>query len=434
MTANRFAYHIRITAIIVAGVGLLTACVEPLPGDEQDDTTADDGDGDGSDVEPVEGCNVAPDRLDPTAARSMSNADFQALGRGRTTTAGAGTQQRNDVLRYVSAARGDDANDGSGSAPWRTLQHAADTVAAGTTVLVDDSGEYEGGLELHRSGEAGAYIVFANLDPARMPRLAGTPSRDAVVDIDASFVVFQGFEVTGQRRSSLEDDAIGIQIEPRRGDISHVEVRNNLVHDVGPGQLDVDECYYNAHGIIAQAEGHRISSLTIDGNELHDLWVGNSECLVVNGNIEGYCVTNNYVHDVDNIAIDIIGYEKNDRETPVAGTVADNVVLDASNYWPYCTRGNCTYPEGDESSDGIYVDGGAELVIEYNVVGRADHGIELQSENGALIRDAEVRFNVVFNSNYKNFTLGDAERSTEHDNVFFDDPSLDDQDLEACKP
>jgi hypothetical protein len=65
--------------------------------------------------------------------------------------------------------------------------------------------------------------------------------------------VFQGFEITGQRRISLDDDAIGIQIEPRRGDISHVEVRNNLVHDVGPGQLDVDECYYNAHGIIAQA-------------------------------------------------------------------------------------------------------------------------------------------------------------------------------------
>ena len=29
-----------------------------------------------------------------------------------------------------------------------------------------------------------------------------------------------------------------------------------------------------------------ITHLIIDGNELHDLYVGNSECLVVNGNVE----------------------------------------------------------------------------------------------------------------------------------------------------
>ena len=118
---------------------------------------------------------------------------------------------------------------------------------------------------------------------------------------------------------------------------------------------------------------------------------------MVNGLVEDFRVTNNYVHEVNNIAIDIIGYEKNDTETTSRGLVADNVVLDASNYWPSsgqdCSRGNCTYPPGDESSDGIYVDGGAGIDIEYNVVGRTDHGIELQSENGQLIRDVQVRHN-----------------------------------------
>ena len=386
-----------------------------------------------ADVARIE-CDVPADRLDPNAARSMSNADFQAMGLGRSGAAGAGTSQQNETLRYVSAAAGDDAGDGSEASPWRTLQHAADTVEPGTTVLVDASADYEGGLDLQRSGAEGAYIIFRPLDDAQMPRLVGAPGRDTTVYISASYVVLQGFEVAGQRGESLEQDAIGIQIEPDGGSISHIEVRNNVVHDIGPGQLDVDSCYYNGHGIIAQAEGDAITHLIIDGNELHDLYVGNSECLVVNGNVGGFCVTNNYVHDVDNIGIDIIGYEKNDRETTYAGTIADNVVLDASNYWPYCSRGNCTYPEGDESSDGIYVDGGADLDIAYNVVGRADHGIELQSENGELIRDVEVRFNAVFNSNYKNFTLGDAENSSEHDNVFFDDPALDDADLQSCLP
>jgi hypothetical protein len=378
-------------------------------------------------------CDVPADRIDPMAAQGMSNEQFAALGLARTGVAGAGTPQANETLRYVSAVAGDDAADGSEAAPWRTLQHAADTVAAGTTVLVDDSGDYEGGLDVARGGAEGAYIIFRPLDDARPPRLVGTPDRDAVVDIWASYVVLQGFEIADHDSGSLDADTLGIRIEPRGEHVTHVEIRNNVIHDIGPGEVEQDSCYYNGHGILAAAEGAQLSQLVIDGNELHHLYVGNSEVLVVNGNVGGFCVTNNYVHDVNNIAIDVIGYERNSTETTRAGIISDNVVLDASNYWPYCSRGNCTYPAGDESSDGIYVDGGADLDISFNVVGRADHGIELQSENGELIRNVEVHDNVVFNSNYKNFTLGDAENSREFDNVFFDDPALADADLESCK-
>jgi hypothetical protein len=419
-------------ALVLAGLALMAGC------GEGDDDTEDMGAGDEGpgDLPPVAAipCDVASNRLDPAQAQGMSDADFRALGSGRSGLSGAGTTQRNDTLRYVSAANGDDGNEGTEANPWRTLQHAADMVSPGTTVLVDATGDYEGGLDLRQSGAPDAYIIFTHGDPNAMPRLVGAPGRDALVDIAASYIVFEGFEVTGQRGETLEEDSIGIRVEPRGGSLSHVEIRNNLVHDIGPGQLDLDACYYNGHGILAQAEGDAITHLVIDGNELHDLYVGNSECLVVNGNVGGFCVSNNYVHDVDNIAIDIIGYERNATETTRSGAISDNVVLDASNYWPYCSRGNCTYPAGDESSDGIYVDGGADLDVAYNIVGRADHGIELQSENGELIRDVEVRFNVVFNSNYKNFTLGDAEDTFEHDNVFFDDTALDDPDLQQCKP
>src|SRR5688572_30767849 len=112
MTAHRYAYRTGIIATIVASAGLLTACADAAPGsDGQADDSADEESDDG----PGQGCDVALDRLDPTAARAMNDADFRALGRARTTTAGVGTRQRNDVLRYVSAAAGDDANDGSES-------------------------------------------------------------------------------------------------------------------------------------------------------------------------------------------------------------------------------------------------------------------------------------------------------------------------------
>jgi hypothetical protein len=378
-------------------------------------------------------CDASDQRIDPTVAMGMSNDDFVALGTSRTGSSGVGTEQDNDEVRYVSAADGDDAGEGTQADPWQTLQHAADTADPGTTVLVDASGTYSGGIEISRGGESGAYVIFKAAERNAMPRIVGGGDYDAVVRISASYVVFEGFEIVDHQRGSLDDDTIGIAVESDGQDVSHVEVRNNRIHDIGPGVIEQSSCYYNGHGIIAQSEGSLISALIIDGNELFDLYVGNSEVLVVNGNVAEFCVTSNFVHDVNNIAIDIIGYEQNASETTERGVISDNVVLDASNYWPYCSRGNCTYPEADESSDGIYVDGGADLDISYNVVGRTDHGIELQSENGELIRNVEVHHNVVFNSNYRNFTLGASEDSREFDNVFFDDSALADSALEGCK-
>ena len=422
----------------------LTACGDDEGDDDDAAESGDESNGDGGGADDGDGgdgggpltavmCETADDRIDPGAAQGWSNDDFVTLGEARTGRNGRGTQRTASQERFVSAVHGDDGNDGSSTAPWRTLQHAADSVDPDTVVYVDDSGEYQGGLSITRGGDADGWVIFKP-DGDVMPRIVGAAGTTSVVEIDASWVVFEGFEVTDHEGQSLDDDAIGIAVEPQEGDIHDIEIRNNVVHAIGPGVVEEQTCYYNAHGIIVQSEGHLVSNLVVDGNEIHDLYVGNSEVLVVNGNVRDFCVTNNYVHDVNNIAIDIIGYEKSATETTEDGVIADNVVLDASNYWPYCTRGNCTYPEGDESSDGIYVDGGARLLIEYNVVGRADHGIELQSENGELIREVEVAHNVVFNSNYKNFTLGDSEASFEHDNVFFDDPALADETLESCKP
>ncbi len=376
---------------------------------------------------------VPADRIDPSTARDFSNAQFMALGAARSGPDGNGVAPSTTAARYVSAVNGSDSNDGTAGNAWRTLQHAADTAAPGTRVLVDSSADYTGGLRVSRSGSEGAWIVFVGENTSNPPRLVGGMDEDAVVDIDASYVAFVGFEIADHVRGGNSTDEIGIQVEPRNGDISHVWILNNIVRNIGPPDVGGASCVYNAHGIIAQSDGYRIANLIIDGNELHHLYVGNSECLVVNGLVEEFRVTNNYIHEVNNIALDIIGYEKNAKETTSQGLVADNVILDASNYWPYCGRGNCTYPEGDESSDGIYVDGGADLIIEYNVVGRTDHGIELQSENGELIRNTDVRYNVVFNSNYRQITVGQVENSTAYDNEEVNRAELADSEFEACR-
>src|ERR1017187_3738107 len=60
---------------------------------------------------------------------------------------------------YVSTA-GDDSNSGAQTAPWRTVQHAADTVRAGSTVNVR-GGVYEELVSIKASGNAtDGYITF----------------------------------------------------------------------------------------------------------------------------------------------------------------------------------------------------------------------------------------------------------------------------------
>lgn len=413
---------------------------DSVPGDSLTEETHDDApDSDGADV--TNGgptsviCSPVSDRIDPVLAAAWNDSEFRALGAGR---AGPNATSRcalpfTSNARYVSAASGSDSNDGGVATPWKTLQHAANNAAPGTTVYVDDSGPYDG-MVVSSGGAKDKWLVFTPAVPGKPPRIVGGPGRVALVDIDASWVVVHGFDIGAHDSGSLSEDEIGINVEPNSGDISHIYLLNNHVHHIGPDDAGVDggSCYYNAHGIIAQSEGHLISNLVIDGNELDHLYVGNSECLVVNGHVQNFEISNNYIHDVNNIAIDVIGYEKNATETARFGVINDNIVLDASNYWPYCSRGNCTYPVGDESSDGIYVDGGADLEISYNVVGRTDHGIELQSENGQLIRDVELHHNVVFNSNYKQLTVGQSANINEYSNELVQRDELNDATQQSC--
>ena len=47
----------------------------------------------------------------------------------------------------------------------------------------------------------------------------------------------------------------------------------------------------------------------VDGNEVRNCKLGQSESMVLNGNVTDFVVSHNVVHDNDNIAIDFIGFE-----------------------------------------------------------------------------------------------------------------------------
>ena len=63
----------------------------------------------------------------------------------------------NAATYYVSTG-GDDGSSGSSTSPWRTLQHAANSVSAGDLVLVAD-GTYSG-FNISTGGTQSSPIVF----------------------------------------------------------------------------------------------------------------------------------------------------------------------------------------------------------------------------------------------------------------------------------
>ena len=137
--------------------------------------------------------------------------------------------------------------------------------------------------------------------------------------------------------------------------------------------------------------------MVIDGNEVHNLKTGSSESVVLNGNVEQFQVTNNRVHDNNNIGIDFIGFE---GTCPTSSLdQARNGICRGNTVWNIDTQGNPAYFSGgqyDLSADGIYVDGGANITLERNLVYACDIGIEVASEHSGRFASAIlVRDNVV---------------------------------------
>jgi len=137
---------------------------------------------------------------------------------------------------------------------------------------------------------------------------------------------------------------------------------------------------------------------------------------VLNGNIDGFIVARNIVHDNDNIGIDFIGFE---GTGPAAldqarnGICVDNVVYNTSS------ATNPTYG-GDRSADGIYVDGGRDIVIERNKVDNCDIGVEVASEHGGkTTSNITVRNNFISRGYQGNILMGgyDATRGNAQDVV-----------------
>lgn len=317
----------------------------------------------------------------------------------------ASAQAQTSCTYYV-ATTGNDTNPGTSSAPWRTVQKSANTAAAGQTVCVR-GGLYSEVVVINVSGSAaGGYITFmsypgetAILDGASLTVPSGWGPMIRIEN--KSYIVIQGFEIRNYRSSLKAHSPIGIFVT---GYDDHIQLLNNIVHDMGTsfsGKNGGD-----AHGIAVYgtAAPNSINNIVVNGNQLYNLSLGSSESLVMNGNVDGFTVTNNIVHDNNNIGIDVIGFEGKSPDPAYDqarnGTVVGNTVYNINSY------GNPAYGN-ERSADGIYVDGGRDTLIERNIVHHTNIGVELASEHsGHATSNITVRNNFVYSNTQVGIAFG----------------------------
>ena len=310
---------------------------------------------------------------------------------------------------YYVAKSGADSNPGTKASPFLTIQHAADVAVAGDTVLVEGGVYNELVAPPHSGSAVNGYITFSAA-PGQTATIDGSGLKvpggqwGLMTLQNSSYVIVQGFELRNFSTVSVKDVPVGVYIF---GAGSNVQIVNNHIHDiVTNAKTTPKKCGSNALGlaVYGTAAPAPIAALSISGNELDHLQTGCSESLSVDGNVDGFAVTSNLVHDNDNIGIDAIGFEKVSPDPAYDqarnGEIRGNSVYDITSY------GNPDYGK-QYASDGLYVDGGTQITIEQNLVHDVDLGIELASEHKTHVTSYVIaRNNVVYNDNSNGISIG----------------------------
>lgn len=208
--------------------------------------------------------------------------------------------------RYV-ATNGSNANDGSALHPWASLQHAADAVNPGQTVVVAD-GTYRQSLYITRGGTATASVTFRSQHKhgAVIAPNGSYTSDSAIISFSGTsvgYVTIKDFDIMDAAGSSglrWGIRALGNHVSILGNKVHHIDagpnapcrrgaaigpqdyglVDGNLVYDIGPPRPGT-HCYY-IHGIYTQG-----SNTVVTNNIVYDVYQGTA----MNANNPG--LTNN---------------------------------------------------------------------------------------------------------------------------------------------
>lgn len=355
------------------------------------------------------------------SASGISNASTQAS----TQTGGNATVQSSSAsatlvanAHYVSTS-GNNANPGTSASPWRTIQYAANRANAGETVYIR-GGTYHESVTVNVSGSASGGAITFQSYPGETAILDGTgltaptSGNNGLLNIvDHSYIKIVGLEIRNYAGSSTSQVPVGIWIT---GASTNIQILSNHIHNIANTARSSNANALGL-GVYGSNPTTAISNLIIDGNTLDHLTLGSSESLALDGNVQNWAITNNVIHDNNNIGIDAIGFEgvSSSAATDQArnGTISGNTVYNITAY------GNPAYGN-TFGADAIYCDGCTQVTIERNVVHNSDFGVEVASEHANKLSSyVNVRSNVIYGNNISGLTIGGYDSSrggTDHCN------------------
>lgn len=333
------------------------------------------------------------------------------------------------ITHYVSPT-GDNTNSGTQVNPWKTIQYAIDQSNVDDTILVE-SGIYQEIITFEGAEDSGEQIFPITLKANGNVLIDGSPftpnGRNGLVNIkNAVHIIIDGFEIANYKTPNpiFEDNntPIGILIE---GNSSNITLKNNKVHDIKnfSSCSDNDGCGTGANGIaIYGTTPSGISNIELINNEIYQCVTASSEVLTINGNVNGFKLINNNVHDNNNIGFDFIGYENDTcpscttaqnraRNGIVKGNTAKNNSIFGSPTATPPVPSNPWYSESvalnEGSAGGFYVDGGQNIIFDGNISTGNDLGFEFAGENiDSASEDIVMINNYVFNNKENGVIIG----------------------------
>jgi hypothetical protein len=348
--------------------------------------------------------------LGPASVPNPASVTVTAISQADATKSASATvtllvASRSGISFYVSTT-GLDTAAGTISAPWRTIQHSANMVHAGDTVNVR-GGTYIEYVNITASGSASAGLITFQSYPGETAIVDGTGlsipgGQNGLFTIgNQSYLLIQGFEIRNYKSTAKNIVPVGIYVF---GSGSYLQFLNNHIHDI---TVTSSGCNSNALGmaIYGSAAPASLNNITISGSQLDHLKTGCSESISLDGNVDTFAVVNNQVHDNNNIGIDSIGFEG--VSPNVAYDMARHGLISGNTIYNITSNGNPSYTGNCNCANGIYVDGGTQILVERNLIHNVDIGIEMASEHsGHTTSYVTARDNLIYFGNSAGISIG----------------------------
>lgn len=260
------------------------------------------------------------------------------------------------VKHYYVSSTGDDRNVGSQAKPWRTLQHAADSLdvgSAGTIVhvapgnyssmsycSVDDLVKSNAFICMQKSGTASQPIIFQSDNPLQAKLQCD--SAGGMILLIASYVQVKGFDISCPKEGSFAGATYGNN--------SHNQFLNNYLHDfdvtgctsvgVLNGNISAKPSWNNIGHHVASGNTIRHAGATTNSqpqcNQEHGLYFSDPYDMLTNNVISGMIGLG--IHSYGGGICHQIISNNTVFDNSQGGVVIENVAKN-DGYWDECKNG-----------------------------------------------------------------------------------------------